>query len=66
MSEVKEAPAWAVVDKDGNYNPGSDIRSAPKYASLVLSERDYLYPNRAPHRVIRVRITPLPDTEEQK
>jgi hypothetical protein len=55
--------AWAVVDKDNEftdlemYGTKLDARSDAHW-------RDDVFPARAPHRVIRVRI--VPDTEEQK
>ena len=60
MSEVKEAPAWAVVDKDGN-----NVLSRPNELSAHLQAEwhDFLEPKKSPHSVIRVRI--VPDTEEQ-
>jgi hypothetical protein len=46
-----------------------DIKSVTYYqerADRTLGQLDKLFKELAPFRVIRVRITPPPDTEEQK
>ncbi len=65
MSEVKEVTAWAVVDDAGNILAHEvwDDKSKETAEGMAVI---YTNSQKIEHRVIRVRITPLPDTEEQK
>ena len=56
---------WAVTDTTNEIIPSRiRLEHEKDVASFFASRFDPMYPDRAPHRVIRVRI--VPDTEEQK
>jgi hypothetical protein len=56
---------WAITDTTNEIIPSRiRLEHEKDIASFFASRFDPMYPDRAPHSVIRVRI--VPDTEEQK